>query len=132
MRILAFDQSASNSGWAYGRTEDNPHGSYEYGSIRTPQRDEFGERLAIIFDVGVKLIEKYPPELIAYEQPYFPQFATQGQYKPKQDGYVPATGFLPSEIGDAPAEQRSGNKVSLDVLCKLQMVKGTIITLAAL
>lgn len=130
MRILSFDQATGTTGWATGSTTDDPRGSYEFGSIKTPKRDQFGERLAIVFDIGAKLIEKYKPDMIYYEEPYQPPPVVRGSFGKPKSGFIPAEGFLPAEI-HAEGAQR-GNQVNMDTLNKLQMVKGCIITLAAL
>lgn len=69
MRIIALDQS-TRTGWAIGAERSND--KYLFGSFRMPKRDDNGERLVIFRDGLVELIEKYKPDLAAYETPFFP------------------------------------------------------------
>lgn len=132
-RVLAFDQSMSSTGWAMGSetsstdaTSSNP---YHYGVIKTPKRDDVGERLAILWREAEGLIDRFDPELICVEEPYFP---IQGRGGIKQKGrFVPAAGFLSAEVSEE-AEDKNGGQISAETLKQLQMVKGIIVTLAAL
>lgn len=69
MRVLALDQS-TKSGWAFGieRSDDR----WLFGSFKMPKRDDNGERLVIFRNTLVDLIKDLKPDLIAYEEPYFP------------------------------------------------------------
>ena len=69
MRILALDQS-TRTGWALGAERSTD--KYLFGSFRMPKRDDNGERLVIFRDGLVELIEKYRPDIAAYETPFFP------------------------------------------------------------
>lgn len=69
MRILTIDQS-SRTGWAFGVERSKE--LYSFGSFRMPKRDDPGERLVIFRDGLSELIEKYKPDIAAYETPFFP------------------------------------------------------------
>lgn len=70
MRILAFDQ-ASLSGWCFGGSKID-FKDWETGHFQAPKRPEVGERLLIVFDSARKLIERFKPDLMAWETPYDP------------------------------------------------------------
>jgi Holliday junction resolvasome RuvABC endonuclease subunit len=76
LRILALDQ-ATKTGWAIG--EERSQAKYQFGSFRMPKRDDTGERLVIFRDGLVNLIETYAPDLVAFEEPYFPLSAPPGK-----------------------------------------------------
>lgn len=69
MRILTLDQSA-RTGFAIG--DERSDAKYIFGSFRMPKRDDPGERLMIFRDGLVELLEKYKPDVAAYETPFFP------------------------------------------------------------
>ena len=79
MRILTLDQS-TRTGWAFGveRSQDR----WSFGSFRMPKRDDNGERLVIFRDGLNEVIERYRPDIVGYETPFFPV----GNTKEKQDG----------------------------------------------
>lgn len=131
-KALTFDQSITNTGWAFGDEHADPrpgsNSPFRSGVIKAPKRDELGERLAHIFRSADALIDNLQPDIIGYEEPYFPHQGAGGG-KPKWKGGKPAESAV-----DAEAKQEFGErtKFSPDMLKKLQMVKGVIITLAAL
>ena len=69
-RALCFDQATATTGWAFGFYPSSD--LYDFGSIKSPKREHFGERLAHIHASIVKLVEKYEPDLIGFEEPFFP------------------------------------------------------------
>ncbi len=72
MKVLAIDQ-ATNSGWTFGAS-NLPFDQWVSGHFRAPKRDEEGERLIIIEDSVLALIDEYQPDLLAYESPYDPSW----------------------------------------------------------
>lgn len=70
MKILTLDQS-TRTGWALGAEKADPK-TFLFGSFRVPKRDDPGERLVIFRDGLTQLIEKYQPDICAYETPFFP------------------------------------------------------------
>lgn len=126
MKVLAFDQATSLTGWAAGsnRTE---RGGFDFGSIRVPKREAFGERLAYLHGTIAKLIERYQPDMLAFEEPFFP-VARHDAVSARAPG---GRSFLPPEAEPEAAGGR-GASFNAETVKQLQMVKGTIITLAAL
>lgn len=137
-KALVFDQSMASSGWAFGTENSSPRGEggdpFHFGVIKTPKRDDVGERLAILWRESYKLIERFEPDIIGYEEPFFP-IQGRGGAKQKQK-FVPRSGFLEAEIREDEEEEdgkgKGGNRFNPETLKQLQMVKGIIITQAAL
>lgn len=137
-RALTFDQATAATGWCFGtenseiRPKPGSNDSYRYGVIKTPKRDVTGERLAILWREALGLIEEFEPDIIGYEEPFFPMQG-QGSFKQKQR-YQPSRGFLPGgAIPEADGEEdESPHRFNPETLKQLQMVKGLIITMAAL
>lgn len=73
MKLLTLDQS-TRTGWCVGddALADPRSPGLEFGSFRMPKRDDPGERLVIFRDGLTEVIEKYGPEVVAYETPFFP------------------------------------------------------------
>ena len=69
-KVLAFDQ-ATTTGWTFGGTQIDLK-DWKSGRFKAPKRDEEGERLCIIEDGALSLIDEFEPDLIAYEEPYDP------------------------------------------------------------
>lgn len=80
--VLALDQ-ATRSGWTFGGTKI-PLKDWKSGHFKAPKRDEEGERLIIVHDSVLSLIDQYGPDLIAYEQMFDPTFtdAKDGKERP--------------------------------------------------
>lgn len=72
MRILAFDQS-SRTGWASG-ADNVPMKQWSVGMFRAPRRPEEGERLIIVEDSVLELIDRFSPNLLVFETPYDPSW----------------------------------------------------------
>lgn len=133
MKALAFDQATAKTGWAIGDERSDPRQGNPalFGTIRAPKREEFAERLAIIWREVNGLIVQHEPEIIAYEEPYFPyQGAGSGNGRP--GAFTPASGFLNAEINQNQDDAAERGHTSPETLKQLQMVKGLIITIAAL
>jgi Holliday junction resolvasome RuvABC endonuclease subunit len=72
-RILAFDQSSAKSGWTFGSTA-TPLGEWISGRFRAPKRDEIGERMNIIYDAALDLIDIHGPDIVVIERPFDPSW----------------------------------------------------------
>lgn len=85
MRVLCLDQ-ATRTGWAFGveRSEEK----WLFGSFRMPKRDDPGERLMIFRDGLVEVIERYRPDIVAYETPFMPVGNTSEKAKDGKKGAV--------------------------------------------
>lgn len=125
MKVLAFDQSSSTTGFAIGESGGDPR-SYQFGSIKIPKREAFGERLAILHAELVKLIERSEPDLVAYEDTVL-MLHGQGGVVRSQFGQ---RGFLPDGVPEAGEKAR--HAFNPDVMMKLQQVKAIVITVPAL
>lgn len=134
MRVLSFDQATATTGWAFGNedstTRENSNNRYSFGTIKAPKRDEFGERLAAIWRAIHHLITTLQPDAIGYEEPYFPMQGAGG-FKTKT-AFKPAQGFLPAEVDQHQDEHAEKARFNPETLKQLQMVKGILITQAAL
>ncbi len=138
MKALAFDQATARTGWAVGDENTDPRALRAaqsnhalFGTIKAPKREDFGERLAIIWREVNELIVQHEPEVIGYEEPFFPMQG-RGGFKPKER-YTPAAGFLAPSIDANPeGHDESSARFNPETLKQLQMVKGLIITTAAL
>lgn len=128
LKALVFDQSTTVSGWASGTVDDVTSRKCKSGTIRNPKREHLGERLAYLHVAAAKLIEEHQPDMIGVEEPFFPVNMSP---KVVPGGFVPASGFLNAEVRQEAAPVR-GAAFNPDTIKALQMVKGTIITLAAL
>lgn len=135
MKALTFDQAMSVTGWAVGDENSSPRPGESnrvyFGTIKAPKREDVGERLAHIWREATLLIEEHKPDIIGYEEPFFP---IQGRGGPQQkQKFVPASGFLPAQIDqDQDHEGGGGSRFNPEMLKQLQMVKGIIVTMAAL
>lgn len=112
LKILAFDQSSSRTGWAFGIPGENP----KHGSFRSPKRDVIGERLAIIYDCAGELMDEFQPDLVAMETPFFPIDMT-----PRHDG---ESVRFSARVGTTHAKK--GAAFSPKVISVLQKVAGII------
>lgn len=68
--VLAFDQ-ATLTGWTFGGTKIELK-DWQSGHFQSPKRPEVGERLLIVYDSARSLIERFKPDLMAWEIPYDP------------------------------------------------------------
>lgn len=108
-KVLAFDQSSAKSGWTVG---DSRWTLAEWisGRFRAPKRDEIGERMNIIYDAALELIDKYEPDLVGIERPFDPSW---------QEATAAAKG------------QEYRKQFSRSTMNLLQMVRGAILMAAA-
>lgn len=91
-RILAIDQ-ATQTGWTFGGSNLDL-ADWPSGHFRAPKRPEEGERLIIIEDSLLELIDKYDPDVLVYEEPYDPTWdavAAAKKGKQPRSGYNRST-----------------------------------------
>lgn len=81
-KTLAIDQSSTNNGWTFGSPQLDLR-AWTTGKFRTPKRPEIGERLIIMEDTLLELIDRFDPDLLAYEKPFDP---TWSEAKKEQEG----------------------------------------------
>lgn len=132
-RALVFDQASAVTGWAVGDSNAAGRAPYDFGSIRAPKREAFGERLAFLHATALNLVERYEPDLIGLEQPFFPidqqRFGTRGA----GPSFIPARGFLSAEAVEPEAAASGGGaRFNHETVKQLQKVAGCIETIAAL
>jgi Holliday junction resolvasome RuvABC endonuclease subunit len=70
MKVLALDQ-ATQTGWTIGG-DKVPLPKWTSGRFRAPKRDQLGERLIIVHDSVLALIEEHQPDMLALEQVFDP------------------------------------------------------------
>lgn len=79
-RAFVIDQ-ATTTGWAFAdeaMLEARPC-RVESGRFRMPKRDQFGERLSYFRTQFMERVEFYKPDLIAFEEPYWPAPETKAR-----------------------------------------------------
>lgn len=134
MKALVFDQATANTGWALGTEDSRPefgaNDRFLFGVIKAPKREEFGERLFHIWREATILVETHRPDIIGFEEPYFP-IQGAGSGKPTASHFRPASGFLPAEISADQAAAPEKSRFNPETLKQLQMVKGLVLLLAA-
>lgn len=131
MRVLAFDQATATTGWAFGTenssNKDGARDRYSFGTITAPKRDEFAERLKIFGQAVRKFIHEAQPDLIAFEEPYWPH----QKAAPVQSHYRPASGFLAAEVSQDQDQYAEKSGISPETLRQLQRVAGVLQFVAA-
>lgn len=87
-KLLAFDQSSRNSGWTFGSNK-LPLDQWISGRFTAPRRDEDGERLNIIYDTALGLVDRFEPDVFVLELPFDPSWtnakATGDAFRPNFD-----------------------------------------------
>jgi len=69
--ILGIDPGFADTGYGIIQFESSNIKTIDYGSIVTPAKDEFVDRLEYIYDKIVRLIKQHKPISIAIEQLFF-------------------------------------------------------------
>lgn len=113
--ILALDQ-ATTTGWA--ACPDSPNAFtpalVKSGYFRAPKRPLDSERLALIYNGIIELGQRFEPELICIEAPFFPWAGTGGEQAKSEDG----------------EERKSKWRFNLVTVKWLQQVKGVVLAAA--
>lgn len=138
MRILAFDQ-ATNSGYAFGTEDDFRDGksTAEFGRFKTPKRPALGEKLAIFGRGIIERAEFYKPDLIVYEEPYWPPPPMQAGVNNLAERIrlcmADPTRLrqLLSDVQEADEKMKRRTPIAAETLQFLQMVKGILIDRSA-
>ena len=95
--VLALDQ-ATRTGWTVGGSKIELT-DWVSGHFKAPKRDEEGERLNIVYDETLALIEKYQPDLVAYERMFNPTFTDAKRGVERQQFNVEIMAFLERVAG---------------------------------
>jgi len=78
MRVLGFDPGTATTGYGVVDARGSRLRHVAHGVISTPAHQHFAERLNIIYQEAVRLIETYQPAAVAIERLYFKQNVTTG------------------------------------------------------
>lgn len=134
MRVLALDQ-ATTTGWAFGDNHSFETRTVESGVFKMPKRQILGERLQFFADGLSERVAFYKPELIAYEEPYWPPpggpggTVTIGRVISMLAGQR-SKGELIGILKKIAKDEHGSPTVSAEVLQFLQMVKGILVETA--
>lgn len=71
MRILGIDPGIAIVGYSIVECKGNTFKALEYGCITTDSKLFFPDRLKIVYDELIQIIEKYEPEDLAIEELFF-------------------------------------------------------------
>ncbi|MBZ2173979.1 crossover junction endodeoxyribonuclease RuvC [Schnuerera sp. xch1] len=71
MIILGIDPGLAIMGYGIVEVKGNKYKAIDYGCITTDANTDFPERLKIIYDEMIMLIDKYNPEDVAIEELFF-------------------------------------------------------------
>lgn len=133
MRVLALDQ-ATQSGWAVGNQDSFQDRTVDHGVFRMPKRMTLGERLISFDDQLVERIEYFEPDMIAYEEPYWPHPGASRGGLPLGLALSLMRQIAKDEIriedaikiASAKADEDDGPKISADTLQFLQKVEAMV------
>jgi len=71
IKAIALDQATVKTGWCFG-SPSLPLIEWKSGKFSAPKRDEEGEKLIIIEDSVLALIDQFNPDVLIYESPVDP------------------------------------------------------------
>ncbi len=69
--ILGIDPGFADTGYGVIKVENNSTTTLDYGSIKTPAKQPYGDRIEHIYNEILNLIKKYKPSDMAIEQLFF-------------------------------------------------------------
>jgi crossover junction endodeoxyribonuclease RuvC len=71
MKVLGIDPGTLIMGYGVIESQDTEVSLIKYGVLKTPSRSLIGERLSFLYRNLIQIIDKYKPEVVAVEQPFF-------------------------------------------------------------
>jgi len=71
MRILGVDPGIARTGWGVIETENSKFKIYNYGCIETSSALSIDQRLKMLYEELLLIIEKYKPEVLSIEELFF-------------------------------------------------------------
>lgn len=78
MRVLGFDPGTATTGYGVVELQGSRLTHIAHGTITTPAKQFFAERLKTIFAESTRLIHEYKPDAVAIEELYFKNNVTTG------------------------------------------------------
>lgn len=74
--ILGIDPGLATTGYGIIQEKNNGFTVIDAGTINTPAREAFGQRLETIYDDMTTLLKKYTPDIVGIEQLFFAKNVT--------------------------------------------------------
>ena len=78
MRVIGFDPGTATTGYGVVELRGSRLTHIAHGTIQTPPKQHFAERLKTIFEEAQGLLERFQPDAVAIERLYFKQNVTTG------------------------------------------------------
>lgn len=78
MRVLGFDPGTATTGYGIVEGKGSRLHHIAHGTISTPAKQHYAQRLKTIYDEATVLIQTHQPDAVAIEKLYFKQNVTTG------------------------------------------------------
>jgi crossover junction endodeoxyribonuclease RuvC len=130
MIVLGIDPGTIIMGYGVIESRDSDISLIKYGALRTPSRSPIGERLSYLYKNLMEILQKYRPQDVALEQPFFAKNARTAFALGRAQAVailaagnlnIPCFEYTPAEIKQRVASYGASSKQQIQQMVMLQL-----------
>jgi crossover junction endodeoxyribonuclease RuvC len=130
MIVLGIDPGTIIMGYGVIESRDSDISLIKYGALNTPSRSPIGERLSYLYKNLMEILQKYKPQEVAVEQPFFAKNARTAFTIGRAQAVailaaaslnIPCFEYTPAEIKQRVASYGASSKEQIQQMVMLQL-----------
>jgi crossover junction endodeoxyribonuclease RuvC len=130
MIVLGIDPGTIIMGYGVIESRDSDISLIKYGALNTPSRSPIGERLSYLYKNLMEILQKYKPQEVAVEQPFFAKNARTAFAIGRAQAVailaaanlnIPCFEYTPAEIKQRVASYGASSKQQIQQMVMLQL-----------
>ena len=130
MRVLGVDPGTIVMGYGVIESNDDEIALVDCGALVSPERSSMGERLSYLYNQLLEIIQRYQPDVVAVEQPFFAKNARSALAIGRAQAIailaaaikgIPAHEYTPAQIKQSVANYGASSKEQIQEMVRLQL-----------
>ena len=130
MKVLGIDPGTRIMGYGVIEGKDNEIALVDYGALVSPERSPIGERLSYLYNELLEIIQRYRPDAVAVEQPFFAKNARSALAIGRAQAVallaaanrgIPTHEYTPTQIKQSVANYGASSKEQIQEMVRLQL-----------
>ena len=130
MKILGIDPGTIVMGYGVIESENDEIVLVDFGAISVPQDSEIGDRLNLLFESLLKVMQKHRPGAVAVEQPFISKNVRSAMAIGRAQAVallaaarsnIPAFEYTPAQVKQRVANYGASSKEQIQEMVRLQL-----------
>jgi crossover junction endodeoxyribonuclease RuvC len=130
MKILGIDPGTVVMGYGVIESEGDEIALVDFGAIKVPEHSEIGERLSLLYNKLVEIINHHHPDAVAVEQPFISKNVKSAMAIGRAqavallaaaNSHIPAYEYSPAKVKQMVASYGTASKEQVQEMVRLQL-----------